>query len=46
MSTFLIELVCLADKYGVTVIIINQVRDNVGVMFGDPTTTPGGKIIA
>ena len=46
MSTFLRELVGLADKYGVTVIIINQVRDNVGVMFGDPTTTPGGKIIA
>ena len=46
MSTFLRELVGLADKYGVTVIIINQVRDNVGVMFGDPTTTPGGKFIA
>src|SRR3712207_9458723 len=28
-----------------TVIFINQIRDAVGVMYGDPTTTPGGKAL-
>lgn len=26
-------------------VILNQIRDKVGVMYGDPTTTPGGKAI-
>lgn len=26
-----------------TVLLINQIRMKIGVMFGDPTTTPGGK---
>jgi recombination protein RecA len=26
-----------------TVVLLNQEREKVGVMFGDPTTTPGGK---
>lgn len=29
----------------VTLICINQLRDKIGVMYGDPTTTPGGKAI-
>jgi recombination protein RecA len=29
----------------VTLICINQIRDKIGVMYGDPTTTPGGKAI-
>jgi recombination protein RecA len=29
----------------VTLICINQLRDNIGVMHGDPSTTPGGKAI-
>lgn len=29
-------------KCNATLIIINQIRDNIGVMFGDKTTTPGG----
>lgn len=29
----------------VTLLCLNQVRDNVGVMHGDPITTPGGKAI-
>lgn len=35
----------VAREYGrlVTQIWINQVREKIGVMFGDPTTTPGGK---
>jgi recombination protein RecA len=26
-------------------VCLNQIRDKIGVMFGDPTTTPGGKAI-
>ena len=29
----------------VTLLCINQIRDAIGVMHGDPTTTPGGKAI-
>jgi recombination protein RecA len=29
----------------VTVIFINQIRDKIGVMFGSPETTPGGKAL-
>lgn len=32
-----------AEKYGCLVIFLNQTREKPGVMFGDPTTTPGGK---
>ena len=32
-----------ALKYGVLVIFINQLRDKIGVLFGDSKTTPGGK---
>ena len=35
-----------AGKHKTTMIFINQVRDNVGQMFGDPTTTTGGKALA
>jgi recombination protein RecA len=35
-----------ASKNDVTMIFINQVRDNVGQMFGDPATTTGGKALA
>lgn len=36
----------VASKNDVTMIFINQVRDNVGQMFGDPATTTGGKALA
>lgn len=29
----------------VLMVCLNQIRDKIGVMFGDPTTTPGGKAI-
>jgi len=29
----------------VTLLCLNQIRDKVGVMYGDPTTTPGGRAI-
>ena len=30
-----------ASKHDITMVFINQVRDNVGVMFGNPETTSG-----
>lgn len=36
----------VASKNDVTMVFINQVRDNVGQMFGDTTTTTGGKALA
>ena len=32
-----------ADEYNACILVLNQVRENPGVMFGDNTTTPGGK---
>lgn len=34
-----------AAKYGVTVVFINQLREKIGVMFGNPETTPGGRTL-
>ena len=36
----------LADKYGIAVYITNQVMDNPGILFGDPTTPIGGNVLA
>ena len=36
----------LADKYNLAVYITNQVMDNPGIMFGDPTTPIGGHVLA
>lgn len=41
----LTRLVPLLSQTGVTCICINQVRVDVGKMFGDPTSTPGGKAL-
>ena len=35
-----------AAKNNITMLFSNQVRDNVGVMFGNPETTSGGKALA
>lgn len=32
-----------AERYNVLMLFLNQEREKPGVMFGDPTTTPGGK---
>lgn len=45
MSQFLRRITPKASQSGTTVIFINQVRDAIGVMYGDPTTTPGGKAL-
>ena len=45
MSENLKKVVNHAAKYGVLVIFINQLRDKIGVMFGNPETTPGGKAL-
>ncbi len=36
----------LADKYSLAAYITNQVMDNPGIMFGDPTVPIGGNVIA
>ncbi len=36
----------LADTHGLAVYITNQVMDNPGILFGDPTTPVGGNIVA
>jgi recombination protein RecA len=45
MSQALRKLVGKLSKSKAVVIFINQLRDNVGVMFGDPSTTPGGRAL-
>lgn len=45
MSQFLRRIIPKASKNGTIVIFINQIRDQVGVMYGDPTTTPGGRAL-
>lgn len=45
MSQFLRRITGKCSDKGVTIICINQVRDAIGVMYGDPTTTPGGKAL-
>lgn len=45
MSKFFRVITGQASKNNVTLLFINQIRDNVGQMFGDPTTTPGGKAL-
>ena len=36
----------LADTYNLTVYVTNQVMDNPGILFGDPTTPVGGNVVA
>jgi len=33
------------NKYGATAIYVNQTREKIGVMYGNPTTTSGGKAL-
>jgi len=45
MSQALRKLTAITAKSGTTVIFINQIRMQIGVMFGNPETTPGGKAL-
>ncbi len=45
MSQALRKLTAVINKYNCTVIFINQLREKVGVMFGNPETTTGGRAL-
>ncbi|HEY1041229.1 MAG TPA: recombinase RecA [Candidatus Paceibacterota bacterium] len=45
MSQALRKLTALVSKTRTVIIFINQVRMQIGVMFGNPETTPGGKAL-
>ncbi len=45
MSAALRKLTALISKARTVCIFTNQIRDKIGVMFGNPETTPGGKAL-
>jgi recombination protein RecA len=45
MSQALRKLTAITNKTNTCLIFINQLREKVGVMFGSPETTPGGKAL-
>ena len=45
MSQALRKLTGIISRYNCTVIFINQLREKVGVMFGNPETTTGGRAL-
>ncbi|MCL2860315.1 MAG: recombinase RecA [Oscillospiraceae bacterium] len=45
MSQALRKLAGVINKSNTTVVFINQLREKVGVMFGSPETTPGGRAL-
>ena len=45
MSQALRKLTAITAKSGVTIIFTNQIRMKIGVMFGNPEETPGGKAL-
>lgn len=46
MGQFLRKAAPLLSKSGAILVCINQIRHKIGVMFGNPETTPGGKALA
>lgn len=45
MSQAMRKLVGIVSKTGTTIIFINQIREKIGVMFGNPQTTSGGRAL-
>lgn len=45
MSQALRKLTAIISKSRTSLVFINQLRDKLGVMFGNPETTPGGKAL-
>lgn len=45
MSQALRKLTAVTSKSGCCLIFINQIREKIGVMFGNPETTPGGRAL-
>jgi recombination protein RecA len=45
MSKALRKLTAVVSKSGTSLIFINQVREKIGVMFGNPEVTPGGRAL-
>ena len=45
MSQALRKLTGMMSSTGTTVIFINQLREKVGMVFGNPETTPGGRAL-
>jgi recombination protein RecA len=45
MSQALRKLTAVSSRANTTVIFINQLREKIGVMFGSPETTPGGRAL-
>ncbi len=46
LNSHIHRLAVLANKYNIAVYVTNQVMDNPGMMFGDPTTPIGGNVLA
>jgi recombination protein RecA len=45
MSQALRKLTAIAAKSNTPIIFINQLREKIGIMFGNPETTPGGRAL-
>ena len=45
MSKALRKIAGLLGKHNTTIIFINQIRMKIGVLFGNPETTPGGRAL-
>lgn len=45
MSQALRKLTALVNKSSCVVVFVNQLREKIGVMFGSPETTPGGRAL-
>lgn len=45
MSQAMMKLVKAAHVSETSLVFVNQIRDKIGVMFGNPETTPGGKAL-